>query len=184
MSAEFGSELERKLGRSGAWLRIASQGLLDHGSAIAAESDRWFLAALRGAARGAEQARAGLGALARAAATRSDAWRPAWSRPPTTRERLRRLLEREARRLDIDVSRPEFATFADKMSSLLHLVFSGALALEDIAFEAGDDRTSVEAPEEVAEREQEEQREEREPLPAPEPAAVADAGQPVALVEE
>lgn len=170
--------LESELQKGREWVAAFSEEALGHGSEIARETDRWFLLAIRGVSRGAERARVRLRALARVALGR-------FSRRSTTmpRERIRELLRTEAVRLHFDVSHPEFEVFAERMSALLELVFSGAIALEDVAFEPGEAR-SVEPTEEVSDREQDEQTNQGEPLAEAEPTAVADTGEARPIAQE
>jgi hypothetical protein len=170
---DFGVKVER--GRR--WLSDLSQEALGLGADIATESDRWFLLAVRGVGEGARRVGNSLDAVARAVSAQSARWRPHWARSRTGRERLRDILARVEKRLDVDVSREEFEAFSEKMSQLLELVFTGAISLSDVAFEAAEPDTppvsgepeavavpSTELAEEVPDQQQRDQTEERKPL--------------------
>jgi len=164
MADDLDAKAVNRLRRSREWLEEVSNGVLGHGLDLATESDRWFLTAIRGVSHGARQARHGFGALARATLEASARLRPAWARARLPHQRIRDLLEREAKRLQIDVSTEDFSEFADRMSTFLELVFTGAIQLDDVCFEAAPDGESGELTEEVAEQEQHDEDPEREPL--------------------
>ncbi len=116
------------------WLAEMSDELADRSADIATESDRWFLLALKGVERGAQQTHDGLGALVKAAISGGSRLVPRLSKRPP-RERIQEMLKSEARRLEFDVSREDFVEFSEKMATLLELVFSGAVDLSDVAFD-------------------------------------------------
>lgn len=172
-------ELEETVDRGRRWLSGISENAIVLGADIAHESDRWFLLAVHGVGHGARSVREGLGAVARVVSERSARWRPRWTRPRSGRERIQEALEQEARRLDFDVSREEFTAFSEKMAQLLELIFTGALSLNDVAFEPAESEAapggaepapaspapeSVEVAEEVPDQKQRNQPEERKPL--------------------
>ena len=141
------SRLMRRLGRGRQWISRRSDDVLAGGRAVAEESDRWFLGALRGLERGAAQAQGGAGAVASAMAARWARIRPRWLRPRTPRERIEAMLRAEGKRQGFDISQKEFHEFAGKVAILLELVYAGALPLDDIAFEAASNDAEVDASE-------------------------------------
>jgi len=113
-----------------------SRELAESGRYVALESDTWFLHALHEAHHGARQ----LGtALAPYVFPR---WMKRWvqrsSAYATPRARLLRVLRAEGKRARLDVDGAKFEAFSTGMADLLTLVFSGALRIEDISFDAGD----------------------------------------------
>jgi hypothetical protein len=109
---------------------------------LALASDRWFLLALDSTDTGARW-------LKSAALRLGEKPARLWTRllpPRRPRERLLALLRTEARRARYDVSQPGFQLFSERIASLLDLVFSGAVRIDDIAFEAAE---SAEVGEEV-----------------------------------
>jgi hypothetical protein len=109
---------------------------------LALASDRWFLLALAGADSGARWLKCQALRLGEQPAR-------LWARllpGRSARQRLLALLRAEARRARYDVSQPAFQLFSERIAALLELVFSGAVAIDDIAFEAAE---SAEVGEEV-----------------------------------
>jgi hypothetical protein len=102
---------------------------------LALASDQWFLIALDGADRTARWLKtASERYLAQGSARLWTRLVPARS----PRDRLLALLQAEARRARYDVSQPSFQLFSERIAVLLELVFSGAIGIDDIAFEAAD----------------------------------------------
>jgi len=99
---------------------------------LALASDRWFLLALDRADSGAHWLKS---ATLRLGEKPVRLWKRLWpaKRP---RERLLALLRAEARRAHYDVSQPGFQLFSERIAVLVDLVFTGAVGLDDIAFEA------------------------------------------------
>jgi hypothetical protein len=120
------------------WLALASQHVLVGGSAVAFESDRWFLAALNGLSEGAAHAQRGVDTLVHAVVMQWLQRRPSWMRRRTPRERIERALRTEARRQGLDVKSEEFAAFSRKMALLLELVYARAVPLDAIAIEGAE----------------------------------------------
>jgi hypothetical protein len=164
MADDLDAKTANRIQRSRAWWEALSNGVLGHGLDLAAESDRWFLTAIRGVGHGARKARAGFGAVARATLEASERLRPAWARARLPHQRIRDLLEREAKRLQIDVSTEEFCEFAERMSTFLELVFTGAIQLDDVCFEAAPESESGELAKEMTEQQQDDQDPECQPL--------------------
>jgi hypothetical protein len=127
------------------WLSLASRDVVSGSSVVAFEGDRWFLAAVRGVEQGATQAQRGIDLLAAAVAAQWIRRRPRWLRRRSSRERIERALRDEAKRHGFDVTQDQFAAFSAKMALLLELVYSGAVPLDAIAFEAdpGSDQSSA-----------------------------------------
>ncbi len=121
--------------RARGWLREASRTTLDNGARVADEGDRWFIAAVRTLDGGAQRAERGFDLVAGALFARLARLRPSFTHRRTARERIEALLHREGRRLDFDVGQEEFRAFAEKIATLFELVFTGAIRLDDIAFE-------------------------------------------------
>jgi hypothetical protein len=173
------------LERGQLWLDDVSDAVLERGADLATETDRWFVQAVQSVSQSAQRAHDGFGAVTQAALARWSRLRPRFDRR-APRERIRDLLHREARRLDFDVSRPDFTEFSEKMAMLLELVFNGALKVEDVAFDSDDTAGagSVEAAEEVADQDQSDQYDEGEPLRVQEQAAVDAASSGGAELEQ
>jgi hypothetical protein len=123
------------------WLSLASQDVVAGSSAVASESDRWFLFAFRTLAEGANRTQRGIdtvtGEVAKAIVTQWIRRRPTWLTPRTPRERLERMLRAEAKRRGVDVKQEEFHAFAGKIALLLELVYTGMVPLDAVGFEAG-----------------------------------------------
>jgi hypothetical protein len=120
------------------WLSQVSRGVVAGGQMVATESDRWFMGALRGLEGGAAHAQRGIDAAASAVAVQWIRRRPSWMRRRTPRERIERALSAEAKRYGFDPEKEEFRSFSGKIAVLLELVYTGAVPLDAIAFEAGD----------------------------------------------
>jgi hypothetical protein len=122
------------------WRRVTNE--LHGGTREAAEeSERWFLAVVRGADRCAHWAESsidGLSALLVARIRRSR-----WRRR-SARERIERVLHAEARRAGISLDEEEFAAFSERMAVLVDLVLRGALPVSCISFEEDDTPPSAE----------------------------------------
>src|SRR5262249_33226290 len=118
------------------WLSLVTAGTISGGNEIALEGDRWFLETLRGIERGRMRAEHGLDVVAGAIAAQWVLRRPKWLRRRTSRERLERSLQAEAKRYGVDVGHEEFRAFSQKIAVLLELVYTGAVPLDAIAFEA------------------------------------------------
>jgi hypothetical protein len=110
---------------------------------LALASDQWFLGALDRADSGARWLES---AARRLGVQPARLWERLWP-PKSPRERLLALLRAEARRAHYDVSQPAFQLFSERIAVLLDLVFTGAVSLDDIAFEAA---SSAEVSEEMA----------------------------------
>jgi hypothetical protein len=123
------------------WLSLASRDVVAGSSAVASESDRWFLGALHGLADGAARTQRGIdavtGEITRTIAAQWLQRRPSWLTPRTSRERLERVLRAEAKRRGIDVAQEDFQAFSGKIALLLELVYSGMVPLGAVGFEAG-----------------------------------------------
>ena len=121
------------------WLSLASRDVLEGSQAVAFESDRWFLGAVRGVGDGAAHAQGGVDAvthaLAQAVAAEWARRRPSWMRQRTPRERIERVLRAEAKRHGFDVAQEEFRAFSGNIATLLELVYTRAVPLDAIAFE-------------------------------------------------
>jgi hypothetical protein len=120
------------------WLSRASHEVAVGSEVVASESDRWFLGALRGLEEGAVHAQRGVDALVNAAVGQWIRRRPSWMRPRTSRERIQRTLQAEAKRHGFDVEQDAFRSFSGKIAILLELVYTGAVPLDAIAFEPGE----------------------------------------------
>lgn len=100
---------------------------------VAEESDRWFLAALRGMDQGLRWSREGATVVS---GRMADGWERLRSALPrrSTRQRLHDALLREARRARLDPSSEELQSFVEGMATLLDLVLAGTIDLEDVGF--------------------------------------------------
>jgi hypothetical protein len=125
------------LRRGRRWLSLASRDAVAGGHAVALESDRWFLGAIRTLESGVSQARQGMGAVSKELGVEWMQRRPKWLRQRTPRERIERLLGAEAKRHGFDIRREEFRSFSTKIAILLELVYTRTVPLEAIAFEPG-----------------------------------------------
>jgi hypothetical protein len=124
---------------------------------LALASDRWFLGAL-------DRADSGARWLKSAATRLGEAPARLWERllpPRSPRERMLALLRAEARRARYDISQPAFQLFSERIAVLLDLVFTGAVGLDDIAFEAA---PSAEVSEEMADHADNDQADEEQAL--------------------
>ena len=123
------------------WLSLASRDVVAGGSVVASESDRWFLSAVRGLFEGATRTQRGIDSVTVGIAhVIAEQWmrrRPSWLTPKTPRERMERMLRAEAKRHGVDVTQEEFRAFSGKIALLLELVYSGAVPLTAVGFEAG-----------------------------------------------
>lgn len=124
-----------RLERVRGWLRVVSREAVANGAHVADEGDRWFVAAARGLGKGAHRAEQSADLVMGLLFDRLDRLRPRWMRRRTPRERIERMLEIEAKRLDFDVTQEQFRPFAEKIAILLELVYTGVVGLDDIAFE-------------------------------------------------
>lgn len=98
--------------------------------AVSAESERWFRSSLAAVEWSIVWAERRAGALA--ARVRF------WPRPKPSRERLRGLLQKEARRARLVVPAAELDLFTERMAILIDLVLSGSIAVHDVAFEGAE----------------------------------------------
>ncbi len=124
---------------------------------VALASDRWFVGALGRADSGARWLKS---AARRLGEQPARLWQRVWPQK-SPRERLLGLLTAEARRAHCDVSQPTFRLFSERIAVLLDLVFTGAVAVDDIAFEAA---PSAEIGEEMTDDADGDQSEKEQPL--------------------
>lgn len=117
------------------WDRLAgwSHQLAERGYDIAVESDRWFLAALQGLDRGMNRAGSGLAGAGQLVVARSRRWLPRFGREVAPSERIRRAIAREAKRRGLEGE--ELERFSQNIGLVVEMVLSGAVNVEDIAFE-------------------------------------------------
>jgi hypothetical protein len=169
-------ELSRLVARGRGWLQGAARNALAGGVHVANEGDRWFVAAVRELAKGADKAERGVDSAAEAVVARLAPLRPRWMQRLTPRQRIEQLLRDEAKRLDFDVTQQQFLAFSAKIATLLELVYTGTVRLDDIAFEHAD----------VAVASEPKPKPEPEPEPNPDPSAAvaSDAVAPAAVAPE
>lgn len=117
------------------WNRLVgwSRDLAGRGHDIAVESDRWFVAALQGLDRGMTRARSEVSEAGRQVMVRSKAWLPGARHNAGPKERIRRAIIREAKRRGFQGE--QLDQFSQNIALVVELVLSGAVSVEDIAFE-------------------------------------------------
>jgi len=101
---------------------------------VALESDDWFLTVVSGLGKGARRTKLAIDGIGRQVLGQSRKLRPKWTIKQTPRERIRELLNREAKRSKLAVGN-EFEAFSDQIATIVELVLLGKVSLEDIAFE-------------------------------------------------
>lgn len=171
-------DLGRLLRHGHGWLRVATRDALAGGAHVADEGDRWFIAVVRGLGRGAQRAERGVDVATDALVAQVVRLRPRWMRRRTPKERIEDLLNREGERLDFDVTQAQFRDFSERIATLLELVYTGAIRLDDVVFENGEKDapgSGLDAPleprEEMPEHEQSDEEDDRAALHVPEDSA-------------
>ncbi len=132
-----------KLERGHRWLAGWSREVVEHAHDMAGQSDRWFLSMIAEIEKGAQRAQDGIVLAGRKLLVSL----PSLGRQESPKQRMRRLFEREAKKRGLDISSREFERFSERIATVVELVLTGALKVEDIAFEADADRLSEMAPE-------------------------------------
>jgi hypothetical protein len=102
---------------------------------IADESDRWFVGALHELERCRCGIKAEIGGFGRRLAARAPKLPILRS---SARERIARLLRKEAARSKLAVPEHEFAVFSERVATLLELILTGSIGLDAIVFELED----------------------------------------------
>jgi len=125
--------------------RLASD-VADGARQIAAETDRLFLTALGGLAEGSRRASATIAAAGRAVPTGWIARAVPALRRRETRERVRELILREARRAGGDEWQEELVGFADQIGLLVELVVQGQADIPEVKLDLGEAEPSPEGP--------------------------------------
>lgn len=124
--------------RMGRELDKLTRGFFEGSQVVATQGDEWFLAAVLGLDRCGPWVWGKLGGLGRRVVSRVPPIRGV-SFPFIGRrsvgERIRKLLEDEAKRRKLDVPEEDFALFSARMATILELVLSGDIHVDDIAFE-------------------------------------------------
>jgi len=118
--------------------------LLGEGNHWASVGDRWFLAAVGGVQRGAERTSEGLGAAGEMLVHRA---KRRLGLSQTRLDRIRKMLETEIQRSELELSGERTEAFVENMSLLLELVLNGTIPVEDVAIQCDpgtedDDATS------------------------------------------
>ena len=99
-------------------------------SEMSNESESWFRFSLSAAERSVVWAEQRVGALAGRVRL--------WPSPKRSRERIRLLLRKEAKRAPVVVPPAELDLLMEKMAILIDLVLSGSIGANDVAFESAD----------------------------------------------
>lgn len=123
------SALRVRLDRVADW----SHGVAERGHYIAAESDRWFVTALHGLDRRMTRARSGVAEAGHQVMVRSKRWFSTIRRDVSASERIRQAILREAGRQGFQADQLE--QFSENIGLVVEMVISGAVKVEDIAFE-------------------------------------------------
>lgn len=110
------------------WLDQLVQG----GSYVASESDRWFLATVGGVQRGSQRTTEGIGALGQRLVQGA---RRRLGGGKTRVERIRSMLREEVHRSELDLTDEEVVQFTENMSMLLELVLDGTIPVSDVAIQ-------------------------------------------------
>jgi hypothetical protein len=132
----FFDERAGKLARARRLLSGWSRELANHAHQIASQSDHWFLSVVEGIERGAQSAQTGLGKLVVSL--------PGLGSSESPRQRIQRLLQAEAQKQGYDAGSREFELFSERIAIVVELVLTGAVKVEDIAFEPGVSETAPE----------------------------------------
>jgi hypothetical protein len=114
-----------------------SDAVLTSSGYIAAETDRWFLGAVRGAQLCVDRTKGGVARAGQYITEKTWVSRLPGVRKKTPSERMRRAILREAKRAGIRPEDPEFHAFAERIAVLLELVLEGSIAASAIDFEEG-----------------------------------------------
>jgi hypothetical protein len=109
--------------------------LLQGARQVAAESDAWFLATVRGLDKGTKVTKGMLAKVGGYVLAQSSKLRPRWLRGQSQHARIHRMLMREARRSKVVLSKAEFEQFSQRIALVIELVLSGGMSIADIAFE-------------------------------------------------
>ena len=120
------------------WTRELSRYVVEGGRHASSESDRWFLSALFGLDASAQWCKARFSGATRRVTGEFRKVRFPWSYGKSPRERIEKMLRAEASRSNLDVPEEDFAIFSAKIATLLELVFSGTIRINDIAIEEDD----------------------------------------------
>jgi hypothetical protein len=104
---------------------------------ICIESDRVFIALVRGADKSANWTIGEIGALGRSLATHTLKLGRRM-RARTRKQRIRRVLRTEAKLADLDLSNEKLIIFSEQIATLLDLVFGGKVPIDDVVFEQAD----------------------------------------------
>jgi hypothetical protein len=110
-----------------------SRELAVHAQQIASESDRWFVSIVGGIDRGAQRAQSGVGKLLLSL--------PGLSASESPRQRIQRLIRAEAKKRGLEADERALELFSERIGIMVELVLSGALKIEDIAFEQAVNQT-------------------------------------------
>jgi hypothetical protein len=121
--------------------RVLGQASREFAHDVSVESDRWFLSSLGALDRGVAWTEHRIINFVR---------RVVWRRQKP-RDRFRELLHSEAKRARLAVPQDEFRLFADRMSTLIELVLSGAVPIDNIVFEGDRPRAAGDEPQRAQE---------------------------------
>jgi hypothetical protein len=125
-----------RLERGRLLLTCWSRELAVHAQQIASDSDRWFVSIVGGIDRGAQRAQSGFGKLLLSL--------PGMSTGESARQRIQRLIFAEAKKRGLEADDRALELFSERIGLMVELVLTGALKIEDIAFEQGVNETPPE----------------------------------------